>query len=165
MFLWTFDSAGESDTDRLGAWLAAALPERAVVALVGTLGAGKTHLVRSIAKAAGVDARDVVSPTFVLVQQYLGDERRAIAHFDAYRLRDDDEFQGLGPEEYFERPGWTFVEWADRVADSLPEEILRIEIEPRGATARRFELSSQAPRYGACIDKLRTLAGDADLTE
>ena len=123
----TYHSASEKETDRLGDWLARCLPEQAVVALIGVLGAGKTHLVRAVAAAAGIDSRDVVSPTFVLMQQYEGasphdQTRRSIAHFDAYRLRDDDEFLQLGPEEYFDRPGWSFVEWADRVAACLPDE-------------------------------------------
>ena len=160
MTTWTYTSSSERDTDRLGERLARALPARAVVGLVGTLGAGKTHLVRAIAAAAGVDPRDVVSPTFVLLQQYAGrapDDQadRPIAHFDAYRLRDDDEFLQLGPEEYFERPGWSFVEWADRVADCLPEDVLHIEIELGAAKGRVFTLSSESPRFAECFELLQ----------
>ena len=73
------------------------------------------------------------SPTFVLVNEYRG--RLPIYHFDAYRLRDEDEFIELGPEEYFESDGVTFVEWADRVADCLPAE--RSGDSLRGGRARR----------------------------
>ena len=72
---------------------------------------------QAVAEAAGVDPKQVLSPTFVLIHEYRG--RLPIYHFDAYRLRDDDEFLQLGPEEYFDGSGWTFVEWADRVA-ALP---------------------------------------------
>ena len=86
-----FHAADEMATDRLGAALADVLPGGSVVALCGTLGAGKTRLVQAIAAATGVARRSVVSPTFVLVQQYEG--RRTIYHLDAYRLRDEDEFR------------------------------------------------------------------------
>ena len=100
-------------TDRLGAALARHLPPGSVVALVGTLGAGKTQLVRAVAAAVGVDPRDVVSPTFVLVQDYVAD--RSICHLDVYRIKDEEEFAQLGPEEFFQTDGLVFIEWADRV--------------------------------------------------
>ena len=108
-----YDAADERATAVLGAALADVLPEGTTVALLGTLGAGKTRLVQAIAEAAGVDRRQVLSPTFVLIQEYHG--RRAICHIDAYRLHDNDKFLALGPEEYFEGDGLILVEWADRV--------------------------------------------------
>lgn len=136
---FVFDAATEADTERLGAALAAALPDGAVVSLTGTLGAGKTRLVQAVATASGVSSADVVSPTFVLVAEYQG--QRPIYHFDAYRLRDEDEFLGLGPEEYFDSEGLSFVEWADRVEVCLPPDRLQIAIGVRGETSRRFVLS------------------------
>src|SRR5262245_16376862 len=108
-----FNSKSEGDTDRLGAALAEALPAGTTVALIGTLGAGKTRLVQAVAAALGIPRDKATSPTFVLVNEYRG--RRPVYHFDAYRLRDEDEFLALGAEEYFESEGITFVEWADRV--------------------------------------------------
>ena len=115
-----FNAANEAATAALGHALADVLPPGTTVALCGTLGAGKTRLVQAIAEALGVDRRDVVSPTFVLIQEYRG--RRTIYHIDAYRLRDEDEFQQLGPDEYFESDGLVLVEWADRVEGSLPRD-------------------------------------------
>ena len=91
----------EQDTERLGAALADVLPPGTVVALIGTLGAGKTRLVQAVATALGVPAGGVTSPTFVLVNEYR-QGRVPVFHFDTYRLKDDDEFLALGPEEYFE---------------------------------------------------------------
>ena len=71
-----FDAASEADTDRLGAALAELLPAGTVVALTGTLGAGKTRLVQAVAAASGIDRLQVTSPTFVLCQTYRG--RRTI---------------------------------------------------------------------------------------
>src|ERR1700722_3758959 len=90
-------------TAAFGRRLAAALFPGAVVALIGQLGAGKTHLTRSIAEALGADPRAVSSPTFVLIQEYAA--RLPIYHFDAYRLRGPDEFAELGTEEYFQGDG------------------------------------------------------------
>ncbi len=133
---FVFDAASEADTDRFGEALAAALPSGTTVALLGTLGAGKTRLVQAIAAALGIERGEVLSPTFVLCQKY--DGRLPIYHLDAYRLRDEDEFRELGPEEFFDSPGLTFVEWADKVPDALPDERVEIEIEVTGPTSRRF---------------------------
>jgi tRNA threonylcarbamoyladenosine biosynthesis protein TsaE len=148
----TYNAADESATAALGAALAAVLPGGSTVALCGTLGAGKTRLVQAIAEALGVDRRTVVSPTFVLVQEYAG--RRMIYHIDAYRLKDIDEFLALGPEEYFESDGFVLVEWADRVAEGLPEEYLLIDIVVSAENERRFAISAHGEHYFAVIERL-----------
>ena len=126
----------------------------ATIALTGTLGAGKTRLVQAVAVAAGVNASDVTSPTFVLCQLYRG--RQSIQHLDAYRVRDIDEFVELGVEEYFDGPGWTFVEWSDRVAACLPDDHLEIQIEVTGREARRFTCIAHGPVAEAAL--LRIIA-------
>src|SRR5947207_2984774 len=99
-------------TERLGRQLGGLLFPGAVVALVGTLGAGKTHLVRAIAEGLGVpDGRIVTSPTFVLIQEYEG--RLPVYHFDAYRLAGEVPFADLGVDEYLEGEGVCLIEWAD----------------------------------------------------
>lgn len=134
----TFTAAGEQDTVRLGRTLAHVLPAGTVVALCGPLGAGKTRLVQAFAEARGVSREFVTSPTFVLLQHY--GEERPIHHFDVYRMADEDEFLQLGPEEYFDSNGVTFIEWADRVASILPEDHLWIEIAIEAPDVRRFEI-------------------------
>ena len=152
MSSFTFHAQSEADTRRLGHALAAALPATAVIALQGTLGAGKTRLVQALAAAAGVDPSSVTSPTFVLCQQYHA--QRSIYHLDAYRLHDVDEFLELGVEEYFEGPGLTLIEWADRVAPCLPEEHLEIQIEVTGPDSRRFLLIPHGPRMAEAVARL-----------
>ncbi len=137
---WIFVANSESDTQRLGAALARVLPAGTTVALIGTLGAGKTRLVQALAAGCGVPPETVVSPTFVLCQEYHG--RRTLYHLDAYRLKDDDEFLQLGPEEYFASDGITLIEWADRVIDCLPPQRVEIHIHVVGDTARRFEIQT-----------------------
>ncbi len=155
MLEFTFRATTEDATQSLGAALAGALPEGSVVGLIGTLGAGKTRLVQAIAEASGVDRRDVVSPTFVFVHEYKG--RRPIYHIDAYRLKDDDEFLELGPDEYFESDGITLVEWADRVERCMPVERLEVEIRIDGESARTFALRSHGAKYDVVVRSLRQL--------
>lgn len=149
-----FTAEDVAHTERLGRALAAALPPGTVVALIGTLGAGKTRLVQAVAASLGVPAGEATSPTFVLVNEYRG--RLPIYHIDAYRLRDEDEFRELGPEEYFDSAGVTFIEWADRVEDCLPVERLEIHCEATGETARQFTLRGTSPQMGAILNKVRT---------
>lgn len=134
-----FTARDLAQTDEIGRALAVVLPPGTVVALDGTLGAGKTRLVEAVAAAMGVPRDEITSPTFVLIQEYRSG-RVPIFHFDAYRLRDEDEFAELGPEEYFDGAGISFVEWADRVAGCLPKHHWRIEITHLDTTARRFRL-------------------------
>jgi tRNA threonylcarbamoyladenosine biosynthesis protein TsaE len=142
----------ESLTRRLGRALAESLPRGAVVGLVGPLGAGKTRLVQAVADAVDVAPGTVTSPTFVLVHEYVG--RVPIFHFDVYRIRDEDEFLALGPEEYYSRDGWTFIEWADRVANCLPADRIEIEIEPAGPSERRFTIRAGNTLCQSVVDKV-----------
>jgi tRNA threonylcarbamoyladenosine biosynthesis protein TsaE len=153
---YVFHADNLAATARLGEVLADSLPEYAVVALSGTLGAGKTQLVQAVAAAQGIDPRDVSSPTFVLVNEYSA--QPPIYHLDAYRVRDDDEFLELGVEEYFDRPGWTFIEWADRVAACLPLERLDISIDALGETSRRFALTARGVSYETVLDEVKQRA-------
>ncbi len=141
-------------TTAFGRRLAGLLFPGAVVALVGPLGAGKTHLVRAIAEGLGIaDSRVVSSPTFVLIQEYPA--RLPLYHFDAYRLPNPAAFADLGPHEYFEGDGVCLVEWADKVTSCLPAEYLRITIAITGETSRRFSVEGLGERYGAVIRALR----------
>jgi tRNA threonylcarbamoyladenosine biosynthesis protein TsaE len=154
---FTYDAVDEAGTAKLGAALARVLPNGTAVALCGTLGAGKTRLVQAIAEASGVDRREVVSPTFVLIQEHHG--RRLIYHIDAYRVADEDEFERLGPDEYFEGEGLTLVEWADRVETCLPLDRVEVHIEVTGPQSRRFEIRGVGHGYEDTIEKLRVALG------
>lgn len=138
---FVLELTSEGDTDRLASLLAEHLPTRCIVALDGTLGAGKTRLVRGFAKSCGVPDRDVTSPTFTLWQTYEG--TRTIHHLDAYRIQDEDEFDALGVEEVFEAEAVTFIEWAERIENCLPRtDRLSIGIEVLSESARRVTLSA-----------------------
>jgi tRNA threonylcarbamoyladenosine biosynthesis protein TsaE len=148
-----FDVSDIDGTTAFGYRLARCLFPGAVVALVGPLGAGKTHLVRAVAVGLGVDDASVVSsPTFVLIQEYAG--RLPIYHFDAYRLGSPADFVDLGVHEYFESEGVCLVEWADRVEAHLPAEYLRISIAITGEVARRIEVEPRGTKYSPVLGSL-----------
>jgi tRNA threonylcarbamoyladenosine biosynthesis protein TsaE len=149
----TIDIADLSQTEAFGHRLGALLFPGAVVALVGQLGAGKTHLTRAVAE--GLDVKNpaaVNSPTFVLIQEYPA--RLPIYHFDAYRLSGSREFAELGVDEYFRGNGVCLVEWADKVPAAMPAEHLRIEIEIVDANRRRFHLSATGERYVKLLEQI-----------
>ena len=154
--MFQFTAQDEHDTKRLGAALAEVLPPGTVVGLIGTLGAGKTRLVQAVAAALGVPPGSVTSPTFVLVNEYAGG-RRPVYHFDTYRLKDADEFLALGPDEYFESDGITFVEWADRVAQLLPKERLEIALEVVGETQRCICVRGTTKRMEELVQRIAVL--------
>jgi tRNA threonylcarbamoyladenosine biosynthesis protein TsaE len=142
----TLDLPDPEATRQFGHRLAELLFPNSVVALIGQLGAGKTFLVRAVARGLGVPAEALVtSPTFVLIQEYGG--RLPIYHFDVYRLRRPNEFFDLGAGEYFEAGGVCLVEWADRVEAQLPPNHLRITIHVTGEESRRIELEGHGDRY------------------
>jgi tRNA threonylcarbamoyladenosine biosynthesis protein TsaE len=142
----TIDVRNCAETEAFGHRLAQHLFPGAVVALIGTLGAGKTHLVRAIAEGLGIANPNVVtSPTFVLIQEYQA--RLPIYHFDAYRLAAEREFADLGVHEYFEGTGVCLVEWADKVPTCLPKERLEIRITITGEETRRFEIVGVGAKY------------------
>lgn len=151
---FVFQSHSPADTDRLAATLVAVLPERATIALCGTLGAGKTRFVQGLAAASGIDAAEVTSPTFVLCQQYRG--TRQLYHLDAYRLHDSDEFRELGTEELYQEPALTLIEWADKVEPALPESYLLIRIEVTGEQSRSFHISAVGDEFDEVIAALRS---------
>ena len=141
-------------TDRLGRLLAESLPNGGVVALIGTLGAGKTTLVQSIAKYT--ECEDIVSsPTFVLLHEYTTGTR-PIYHFDAYRLEREEEFRHLSPDDYFEGVGVTFIEWADKFPSVLPANHLAISIELLDSEQRQIHITGFGPEYEAVVQALGT---------
>ena len=125
----------EAETEAAGAQLAAGLPDGAVVALYGELGAGKTAFVRGLARGLGVEDR-VVSPTFTIVNELTG--RRELFHFDMYRLGGADELFDIGWEDYLSRGGVCAVEWSENVPEAFDGTEIRVSIEKTGEQARRI---------------------------
>lgn len=150
---WTFSADSEEDTRRLGQALGHGVGPGSIIALSGDLGAGKTCLVRSIVEGLGGNARDVSSPTFVLLQNYSA--RLSIYHADAYRIGSLTEFLDLGAEEWLGGDGVSVVEWGERVRDALPQDHMTIEITITGTTTRLFTISSAGDQSSTLLRYLR----------
>ena len=141
-------------TETFGRRLGAVLFPGAVVALIGQLGAGKTHLTRAVAEGLGVkNPAAVNSPTFVLIQEYPG--CIPVYHFDTYRLASSREFAELGVEEYFASDGVCLIEWAGKVTETLPTERLTITLHITGETSRTIELQAVGERYIVVVNALQ----------
>ncbi len=153
-----FTSRSVADTDAIAAKVAKVIQRGDVVALVGTLGAGKTRFVQGLAVAMGHQAESVTSPTYVLVNEYQ-QGTLPIYHFDVYRLNNDAEFLDLGADEYFDGDGVTLVEWGNQVEHLLPERasIVAIElpnsVDPDRQNERQFTFRGNlAKRLGELIE-------------
>lgn len=110
-----------------------------IVLLNGQMGAGKTTLVKAIAKALGV--REVAnSPTFSIVNEYPTIEGGVLYHFDMYRLESEEEAYDFGVEEYLDSGNFCFIEWSERIPNLLPEEVHTIDIEIVNDTVRQIQL-------------------------
>lgn len=139
----THDLADEAATAALARRLAACARPGDVVALHGTLGAGKTSFARAFIRAfLGEPDEEVPSPTFTLVQTY-GGERGELWHVDAYRLQDPDEIIELGLDDLFP-DGILLVEWPERLGPHLPHRRLDLTLSPGAtATARQVVLEDR----------------------
>lgn len=122
----------EAETLAWGERLVDELDPDALLLLEGDLGAGKTVVVRGIARGLGVDPNEVQSPTFTLVHEHRG-ERGRLVHVDLYRL-DPADLDALGLDELLEGPGIKAVEWAERLSwTPAGARRLRLRVEADGA--------------------------------
>ena len=130
----SFKTHSEEETIQLGRDLARRLPPKAVVLLIGNLGAGKTALAKGILNGLGVAAiEDVTSPTFTLIHEY-GDGRAY--HLDLYRLDTVAEVETLGLDELFDRQAIVLIEWGERFPQLLPKERVEIELQAEADESR-----------------------------
>ena len=137
MSLRVFHTASEEETIALGERIARELPSRAVVLLIGNLGAGKTTLAKGIAKGLGAAAsEEVSSPTFTLIHEY-GDR---LYHIDLYRLDTNAQVATLGLDEIFDREAVALIEWGERFPDLMPAQHIEIRLEPEGEDGRRIKI-------------------------
>ncbi len=112
----TFISHSPAETEALGEEWGRAAEPGLVIALSGDLGAGKTQLVKGLARGLGIPAR-VHSPTFTLVNEY-GGGRLTLFHLDLYRLENRQQILEAGLEEYLQPEGVAVIEWAEKLVES-----------------------------------------------
>lgn len=122
----------------LGLEIGKLLESGEVLALVGNLGAGKTHLTQGIIAGLG-DSGMASSPTFSLVHEHTGGRLPAY-HFDFYRLKNECDLNSAGWEDYVDREGVIVVEWADMFPHLIPMEATWLLIQPVGETERTVDI-------------------------
>ena len=150
---WELVSSSQGQTDRLGQTLGRMLRGGETIALYGTLGAGKTALVRGIAQGLGASPAAVTSPTFVVIHEYRG--RLSLAHMDWYRIRSLRELESTGLIEYFSGQTVTAIEWADKGLALLPQDRIEITLSHRAAQSRTVQLRATGPTSVDLLARMR----------
>ena len=135
-------SKSPEHTIELGRRIGRQLKGGEIVAVCGVLGSGKTHLIKGIAEGAGAkDSKEVTSPTFVIVKEYLG--RFDIYHIDAYRLDSIGEFEMLGFDDFCYPQSVVLIEWADKIESALKSiNYIRVELFHRGEAEREIHIKN-----------------------
>ena len=140
------------DTEKFGEKLGKLLEKEDILCLNGDLGAGKTTLTKSIGLGLGVEEY-ITSPTFSLINEYRG--RMPVYHFDVYRLENIEEIDDLGFDEYFFGEGVCIIEWAEKIEDFLPREIIILKIEkPEDINKRIVSISGRGRRYKELLKEM-----------
>ena len=137
----TTNSAEE--TEKTAEEFSAKLSAGSVVALTGDLGAGKTAFTKGLARGLGI-TEHIKSPSFTIVNIYdksFGG-RLELYHADLYRIENKLELTDLGLDEYVYGKGVTVIEWAERIADELPKDTYRVNIEYKDETEREITIES-----------------------
>jgi tRNA threonylcarbamoyladenosine biosynthesis protein TsaE len=140
-------------TLRIGKEVGRRLRPADVVALVGELGAGKTHFIKGLASGMGVrKSKYLTSPSFTLINEYPGEV--PFYHIDLYRLETRGEAEDLGLEEYVQGDGITVIEWADRIPSLIPCGALWVKIEYRGKQSREIQITGEGKRWDKLAEEL-----------
>lgn len=156
---WEIRCRSASHTRRIGTYLGRALHNGDVVALYGDLGTGKTTLVRGIATGLEIPAERVSSPTFALIQTYMG--RLPMVHADLYRLDDPRQLHDLGLSEYWDGHWVVAVEWAEKAAAELPPDRLDVRLEHHSPATRDAVFLARGPRAARLLTRTRRASSAA----
>ena len=127
------------ETIALGKKIGAKLQKGDIIALQGTLGAGKTTITKGIALALGI-ADTITSPTFCLISEYEG--KMPLYHMDVYRLEGGEDFINLGVEDMLYGRGVSLIEWSEKIMDELPKKTIILRLEPHDDGSRTITLEN-----------------------
>ncbi|MCL2761208.1 MAG: tRNA (adenosine(37)-N6)-threonylcarbamoyltransferase complex ATPase subunit type 1 TsaE [Desulfuromonadales bacterium] len=149
----TITTNNSSETQSIGAALAAFLTPGDFIALKGDLGAGKTEFAKGVARGLDVDPSILVtSPTYTLLNIYKG--RIPMYHFDLYRLAGDNDVVDLGFNEYFSGDGVSIVEWSERLNAELPQNRVEITFLWQAENSRIVEFQPFGERFIEIVSRI-----------
>jgi tRNA threonylcarbamoyladenosine biosynthesis protein TsaE len=130
-----FQSNSETETREIGFRLGKKIKRGDVVCLHGELGSGKTTMVKGIARAFGINERDITSASFSIIVEY--DSDIPFYHIDLYRV-ENDEVASLGLHEYIGMEGISVIEWAERAEKEIPDNRIKVTLKYTGENSREI---------------------------
>ena len=135
----TYRTTTVEETIELGQRIGRLLHPGDILALQGTLAAGKTQLTKGIAQ--GLDISEAVtSPTFTIISEYYG--RLPLYHMDVYRLSSPEDFLDLGVEDMLYGQGVCIIEWSEKIMSELPARTVTIHIKPEEDSSRTITITN-----------------------
>lgn len=130
-------SNSAEETKDIGRRLGERLKPGDVICLYGELGAGKTTMIKGIARALGIKEREISSASFVIIAEHGG--RIPLYHVDLFRVSSQ-EVSELGLHEYIGRKGITVIEWPEKAERELPEDTIDVRIGYKGEGSRVIDI-------------------------
>lgn len=135
----TFYTSSAEETIELGKKIGSLLQKGDVIALQGTLAAGKTTITKGIALALEIE-EEITSPTFCLICEYYG--KMPLYHMDVYRLEGTEDFINLGTDDMIYGDGVSLIEWSEKIMDELPSSTIIIRLTPQEDGSRKIEIEN-----------------------
>ena len=135
----TYRTTTVEETIELGQRIGRLLHPGDILALQGTLAAGKTQLTKGIARGLNI-SEPVTSPTFTIISEYYG--RMPLYHIDVYRLNSSEDFLDLGVEDMLYGQGICIIEWSEKIMSELPDTAIEIDITVNDDGSRPFRVSN-----------------------
>lgn len=135
----TLISSTPEETIAIGRKIGGKLQKGDVIAMQGTLAAGKTTITKGIAQALGID-ETITSPTFCLISEYSGE--MPLYHMDVYRLGGAEDFAALGTDDMLYGEGVCIIEWSEKIMSELPKKTIILKIEPQNDGKRLITLEN-----------------------
>ena len=135
----TFKTNTPEETIELGRKIGNLLKKGDVIAMQGTLAAGKTTITKGIAQALNIDDT-ITSPTFCLISEYYG--KMPLYHMDVYRLEGGEDFINLGTDDMIYGEGVSIIEWSEKIMDELPEKTIILKITPEDDGSRTITIDN-----------------------
>lgn len=135
----TFFTHSAEETIALGYKIGKKLKKGDIIAMQGTLAAGKTTITKGIAQALEI-SEEITSPTFCLISEYSG--KMPLYHMDVYRLDGTEDFINLGVDDMLYGDGVCIIEWSEKIMEELPKNTIILRISTENDNSRKIEIEN-----------------------